>query len=88
MFPVISQHSVEGLTSLEVAAWRLPTIHTPTIILSVIEMRSTCIVASPATFFCLGIGAQGVVATAIWVMGSKYLNASKKVDFDAVEAMI
>ena len=60
-----SQHSIEGPTSLEVATRRLSSANSPTVILGVTEAQSVRIVAPPTTPFCLGPGAQGIIAAAI-----------------------
>jgi len=42
----------------------------------------------PTSAFCLVSGAWSIIVTTIWVIGSKYLIALKKEDFDVVEAKI
>ena len=83
--PTISQHSIEGLTSLKVAVRRITTVNGPTIIPPVTKVKSARATALPTTSFCPGPIDQGIIAIVTWVMGCEYLIALKKEDFDALE---
>ena len=48
---IVSRHSVEGPTSLEVATRRLPNVDSLTIISEVIGMQLTCIIGPPLHLF-------------------------------------
>jgi len=70
--PITNRHSIEGPTSLEVATRRLSTIDTPTVIPKATEIRLAHAIAPPTTSFYPRTGAEGIFATSIQVMGSKY----------------
>ena len=63
--PTTSRQSVEGPNSLEVAAKRLSSVDSPTVIPRVTWARLVRTVASPTTSFYLGPNAQCIIATAI-----------------------
>jgi len=86
--PTLSQHSVQGPTSLEVAAGRLSSVDSPIAIPRLTGGQSSRSIALPATSFFTGLGTQGIIKAAMQVMGSEYLDALKKADLDVVEAKI
>ena len=86
--PTPSQDSVEGLTSLDVAARRLASIDSPIAILGITGGHSTRSTTLPIASFCPRPGTQGIITTVIHVMDSEYLAALKKANLDAVEAKI
>jgi len=86
--PTTNQHSVEGLTSLQLGMRRLSSVDSPVAITKVTKARSVCTIPPPITSFCPGPGTQGIITTTIQVMGSEYLIALKKTDLDAVDAKI
>jgi len=86
--PISSQHSVEGLTSLKVAARRLSSVDFPIAIPGVTRVRSVCNIAPRTTSFCPGPDTQGIIEAAIQVMWSEDLAALKQADLDVVEAKI
>jgi len=86
--PTNSQHAISRPNSLEVAVGWLHTVDTNTVILGVIKVRLVCVVAPPSTSFHPGPSAQGILLSAIQVMGSKYLTIFKNAKFDEVDTKI
>jgi len=86
--PTPSQHSVEGMTSLDVAVGRLLSIDSPIVIPGVTRGQSACSIATSATSFRPWLNTQGIIAATIQAMGFEYLAALKKANLDAIEAKI
>ena len=82
------QHSIERLIALEVAARRLPNVGSSTAIHGATGMQSVCTIAPLTTSLCPRLSAQGIIMITIWVIGSGYMTALKKTNFDVVGAKI
>ena len=80
--PAHSQHSVEGLISLQLAVKKISTI-AENISHEVMKGKSI-VTAVYATSFCSGPAFQSVIIQGIHSIGSGYLNALKNASFDEV----
>jgi len=85
-FPTSATHienSVEGPTSLQLAAKRMSTVIENNTSHEVVRGKSMVVVVA-ATFFRLGPVAQSIITCGVWSIGSGYLNALKNASFDKV----
>ena len=77
-----SEHSVEGPTSLQLAAKKISTVTEN--ISHVVEKGKSMAAAVSTTFFLLGLASQSIIIQGIRAIGSGYLNTLKNASFDEV----